>query len=253
MNKIFQPVKPRRLSDGAMEQIQKLVADGTLAPGAKLPPERRLMELLSVSRTSLREAIRTLETTGVLRVAPGRGTFVCESTFVSLAEDWFVWLLGHRQEVVQILEVHEALEVKVSELAAIRITSAGIAELEGHLAEMRRAIGAGEHRALVAADSAFHRTIREQGGNQVIARILNDLEDHVLDARKAVMALPSRVARVVADHEAIFAAIERHEAETAARQTLLHVRRSKEELLSGGLELMRREPAVPAEQGAGTT
>lgn len=253
MNKIFKPVKPRRLSDGAMEQIQKLVADGTLAPGAKLPPERRLMELLSVSRTSLREAIRTLETTGVLRVAPGRGTFVCESTFGSLAEDWFVWLLGHRQEVVQILEVHEALEVKVAELAAMRITPEGIAELEGHLAEMKRAIAAGEHRALVAADSAFHRTIRETGGNQVIARILNDLEDHVLDARKAVMALPSRVARVVADHEAIFAAIERHEAETAARQTLLHVRRSKEELLSGGLELMRCVPAVPAEQGAGAT
>lgn len=245
MDKIFKPVKPRRLSDGAMEQIKKLVADGVLTPGAKLPPERELMELLSVSRTSLREAIRALETTGVLRVAPGRGTYVCERRTVSLAEDWFGWLLGHRREVVQILEVHEALEVKVSELAASRITADEVAVLRSHLDDMRRAVEARDHEGLVLADSWFHRTIREAGGNEIIARILLDLENHVLDARKAVMALPSRVERVVAEHEAIFAAIAGHDAEAAARQTLLHVRRSKDELLADGLDRARTAPTPP--------
>jgi len=242
LNKIFTPVKPRRLSDGAMEQIKKLVADGSLAPGARLPPERELMELLSVSRTSLREAIRTLETTGVLRVAPGRGTYVSERKVVSLAEDWFAWLLGHRREVVQILEVHEALEVKASELAAMRMTPSEVVVLEDCLGAIKRAVGKSDHHALVDADSDFHRVIHDAADNQIITRILHDLENHVLDARKAVMAMPSRVERVVADHEAVFDAIKAGDAEAAARQTLLHVRRSKEELLSSDLDIMRSAP-----------
>ncbi|MHB1344083.1 MAG: FadR/GntR family transcriptional regulator [Thermoleophilia bacterium] len=248
MNEIFKPVKPRRLSDGAMEQIQKLVSNGSLPAGAKLPPERELMALLSVSRTSLREAIRTLETMGLLRVAPGRGTYVAERPVTSLSDDWFHWLLGHRQEVVRVLEVHEALEVKVAELAAACISDKDAARLARSLAAMKKAVEQESHEALVAADSEFHRIIREVSGNQIIAQILNDLEDHVLDARRAIMALPSRVRRVVGDHQAIFDAIAAHDTQAATRAALDHVRRSKEELLGTGLVSFR--PAVAATQSA---
>ncbi|GAB4250526.1 MAG: FadR/GntR family transcriptional regulator [Thermoleophilia bacterium] len=244
MKDMFKPVRPRRLADSAMEQIQKLVEEGSLPPGSKLPPERELMALLSVSRTSLREAIRTLETMGILRVVPGRGTYVSERSAASLAEDWFKWLLGHRQEVVQILEVHEALEVKVAELAAQRVSAEGEAALADYLEAMRRAVQERSHQMLVDADAGFHRTIREASGNQVIARILNDLEDHVLDARRAIMALPSRVRRVVSDHQAILEAVRARDPEAAAQAALLHVRRSKEELLGTGLLAVR--PGSPA-------
>jgi len=233
-----------------MEQIQELVSDGSLAAGAKLPPERELMELLSVSRTSLREAIRTLETMGVLRVAPGRGTYVAERPVTTLSDDWFHWLLGHRQEVVRVLEVHEALEVKVAELAASRATDADVAHLERALIAMKAAVEAQDHEALVAADSEFHRIIREMSGNQIIARILNDLEDHVLDARRAIMALPSRVARVVVDHQGIFDAIKARDAAAANRTALDHVRRSKEELLGTGLVVFKPLPAKSATKAA---
>ncbi|MHB0980641.1 MAG: FadR/GntR family transcriptional regulator [Thermoleophilia bacterium] len=244
MNKIFKPVKPRRLSDGAMEQIQQLVADGTLASGSKLPPERELMALLTVSRTSLREAIRTLETMGLLRVQPGRGTYVAERPVTSLSEDWFHWLLGHRQEVVQVLEVHEALEVKVAELAAACISDKDATRLDRSLTAMKKAVERQDHEALVAADSEFHKIIREVSGNQIIAQILNDLEDHVLDARRAIMALPSRVQRVVGDHQAILDGIAGHDSEAATRAALDHVRRSKEELLGTGLVCFRPAPVA---------
>ena len=244
MNKIFKPVRPRRLSDGAIEQIKRLVAEGRLVPGDRLPPERELMELLSVSRTSLREAIRTLETMGVLRVVPGRGTYVCEREKTTLAEDWYMWLLGHRTEVVQILEVHEALEVKVAELATTRISTEQVSILRLHFEEMERAVLEEDHEALVAADAAFHRTIREAGGNEVMERILNDLEDNVLDARRAVMALPSRVKRVVADHGAILDAIGEGRPERAALMTLQHIVRSKDELLRGEARLLQESPAA---------
>jgi GntR family transcriptional repressor for pyruvate dehydrogenase complex len=235
MEDMFHPVRPKRLSDNAIEQIVTLVRDGKLPAGAKLPAERQLMNMLSVSRTSLREAIRTLETMGVLRVVPGRGTYVREDGVSSYAEDWYAWLMGHRLEVVQILEMHEALEVKVAELAATRVTPEQVAALEQELEVMRRAaVDEDEHEALVRADAAFHRIVREASGNEVIARLLGDLEGSVDSARHALMSLPSRVQRVIPDHEAILAGIRAGDAEIASACTLAHIRRSKEELIASG-------------------
>ncbi|MCZ7663737.1 MAG: FadR family transcriptional regulator [Thermoleophilia bacterium] len=249
MKNMFKPVRPRRLADEAREQIEELVRSGRIEAGAKLPPERELMALLSVSRTSLREAIRALESVGMLRVVPGRGTFVSEQSAASLAQDWYTWLLGHKQEVVQILEVHEALEVKVAELAAERIDDEGAAQLAEYLDAMARAVEQKDHAALVAADAGFHRGIREAGGNVIIARILNDLEDHVLDARRAIMSIPSRVQRVISDHRAILEGIAASDPEAAALATLLHVRRSKEEIVGSGL-LTLRTPRSPEASGS---
>lgn len=234
MEDMFHPVRPQRLSDNAIEQIVTLVRDGKLPAGAKLPAERQLMNMLSVSRTSLREAIRTLETMGVLRVVPGRGTYVREDAVSSHAEDWYAWLMGHRLEVVQILEMHEALEVKVAELAAARVTPEHVAALEQQLEAMRRAADDDDHEALVDADAAFHRIVREASGNEVIARLLSDLEGTVDSARHALMSLPSRVQRVIPDHEAILNGIRAGDAEMASACTLAHIRRSKEELIASG-------------------
>ena len=231
---MFHPVRPTRLSDNAIEQIVTLVREGKLTAGAKLPAERQLMNMLSVSRTSLREAIRTLETMGVLRVVPGRGTYVREDAVSSYAEDWHAWLMGHRLEVVQILEMHEALEVKVAELAAARVTPEQIAALGQQVEVMRRAVADDDSEALVTADAAFHRIVREASGNEVIARLLRDLEGTVDSARHALMFLPSRVQRVIPDHEGILDAIRAGDAEIASARTLAHIRRSKEELIASG-------------------
>lgn len=231
---MFRPVRPTRLSDDAIAQIMTLVREGKLSAGAKLPAERSLMNMLSVSRTSLREAIRTLETMGVLRVVPGRGTYVRDDTPSPHAEDWYAWLMGHRQEVVQILEMHEALEVKVAELAALRATPEQMVALEEQVEAMKRAAAAGEHEALVCADAAFHRIVREAGGNEVISRLLSDLEGTVDSARHALMSLPSRVKRVIPDHQGILDAIRAGDAEAATARTLAHIRQSKEELIASG-------------------
>jgi len=229
---MFRPVRPIRLSDSAIEQIMRVVRDGRLEPGAKLPAERQLMSMLSVSRTSLREAIRTLETMGVLRVVPGRGTYIREDAVPPHTEDWYAWLMGHRVEVVQILEMHEALEVKVAELAATRATPEDVSELQRLLDAMRAAVDQGDHQGLVEADAAFHRVIREASGNEVIARLLNDLESSVDNARHALMSLPTRVQRMMSDHQAILDGIRTGDPETASASTLAHIRRSKEELVT---------------------
>lgn len=231
MKELFRPLKPKRLSDGAMEQIMGLLQDGRLETGAKLPPERELMTLLGVSRTSLREAIRTLEVRGLLRVVPGRGTFVRDREGPSLSDGWLSWLLGREYEVLELLEMHEALEVKVGMLAAQRAGPADIVALEAAMSAMRRAVEQADHESLVAADAAFHRALRIAGGNQLISRMLDDLEDGVLDARRLVMALPGKPSRVVKEHDGVLAAVRAGDENRSGERLLRLVRRSKEEIM----------------------
>jgi GntR family transcriptional repressor for pyruvate dehydrogenase complex len=214
-----------------VEQILSLVQQGSLAPGEKLPPERELMTMLGVSRTSLREAIRTLEIRGVVRVVPGKGTFVEDAAATQLSEGWTSWLHGHGYEVVQLLEMHEALEVKVAMLAAERATEADVAALDATVAGMQSAVGSGDHEALVLADAAFHRALRVAGKNDLITRVLDDLEDSVLDARRLVMALPNKPGRVVQEHRAVRDAVAAGDAARAGADQLALVQRSKSDIL----------------------
>jgi len=73
---IFQPVRPRRIYEDIVRQIQGLIAERQLQPGDRLPSERELAELLSVSRASVREALRVLSAMGLVEVRSGDGTFV---------------------------------------------------------------------------------------------------------------------------------------------------------------------------------
>ena len=108
---LFESVKPKRLSDSAVDQILNLVNTGQLTPGSRMPPERELITRLGVSRTSLREAIRILETLGVLRVVPGRGTWVRDDYQRPSLGDTLAWLPNHEHDVLQLFEVRETIEL----------------------------------------------------------------------------------------------------------------------------------------------
>lgn len=77
---IFQPIESTRLSDQAVNQIKALILQGVLQPGDKPPSERKLMQKLSISRPSLREALRVLEGFGLVEFRPGRGAFVTDTS-----------------------------------------------------------------------------------------------------------------------------------------------------------------------------
>ena len=77
---MYKPIKPLRVSDEIVNQIKGLISQGRLKPGDRLPPERELVELLGVSRPSLREAPNSLTTMGFLEVKQAKRTFVKSMT-----------------------------------------------------------------------------------------------------------------------------------------------------------------------------
>ena len=95
---MFLPIESDRLSDKAVGQIKALIEEGRLKPGDKLPAERELIKLLSVSRTSLREALRVLEVLGLIDVRTGIGAFVKQTGAGALPAEWNALLKKTQQK-----------------------------------------------------------------------------------------------------------------------------------------------------------
>ncbi len=133
----FFSLKAKRLSDSAVEEILGLIREGKLELGSKLPAERELITRLSVSRSSLREAIRMLEATGVLVVRPGRGTWIRDDYRRPARDGWLSWLPHHQKDVTELLEMREPLEVQAASLAADRGTTDQLAAVEAAWADMQ--------------------------------------------------------------------------------------------------------------------
>jgi len=96
----FRQARPVRLFEQAVDQIKKLIISGHLRPGDKLPSENELSHLLNVSRSSVREALRALESNGLIQVKSGAGAYVSDDALViSSINDAIKRLLTRHKQV----------------------------------------------------------------------------------------------------------------------------------------------------------
>lgn len=225
---LFESLKPKRLSDSAVDQILALVNSGQLAPGSRMPPERELITRLGVSRTSLREAIRILETLGVLRVVPGRGTWVREDYQKPNLGEVVAWLPTHEQDVMQLFEVRETLEVKAAQLAAERATADHLISMSVSVQRLKDAIAASDYDGMLAADRMFHEALGAASGNALLVDLLNHVYSMVQATRKALMAIPGRPEAILREHIAVMEAVLSRNPRTAAKAMQAHDRKAEE-------------------------
>jgi DNA-binding FadR family transcriptional regulator len=217
------------LVDGIGGQIQSNV----LKAGDKLPTESEIMQTYGVSRTVVREALSKLQAAGLVETHHGVGTFVLEGRSdtafrIHPAE------LATAVDVLAVLELRISLETESAGLAAVRRT-------DEQLAEMRRALDAFEanvERAgdTVSPDFRFHLQIALATGNRYFADIMSHLGATVLprtridSSRLARESVGPYLRRVNREHEEIYAAIARGDAESARAAMRLHLTNSRERL-----------------------
>lgn len=224
----FTSVKSQRLSDSAVDQVVELVRSGRLPPGTQLPSEREIVRQLGVSRTSYREAVRILETMGILRVVSGRGTWIVEEPEWAAGNLGTGWLATHERDVFDLLEVRSALDVKAAALAALRGTKEQLSAITDALERIRRA-GDGVDE-IVDADTAFHASIASASGNRVLKDALGSVYESLVGTRRAMVSIPGRLRRVYAEHGALADAILSRDPEAAARIMAQHVSRVEREV-----------------------
>jgi len=125
-----QKLKPQKLSDIILAQLEKLIIEGSLQPGEKLPPERELAKQFEVSRPSLREAIQKLETKGLVTRKQGGGTFVSKRIMKSFSEPMFDLIANSDESQFDLLEFRHAIEGMASYYAAMRGTAIDFEQIQ---------------------------------------------------------------------------------------------------------------------------
>jgi GntR family transcriptional repressor for pyruvate dehydrogenase complex len=169
------------LTEAAIRRIREMIAQGTLAPGAKLPPEAELATTLGASRNTVREAVRGLVTAGVLDVRRGDGTYV-----TSLRPELLLEGIGAAAELMadgfslELIQVRRILEPAATALAAMRIDPTSVALLETLLDRMR---SAESEELLVQADNEFHALVASCSGNVTLASMLSGLSSGMTRSR----------------------------------------------------------------------
>lgn len=212
------PIKSTRIYEEIVRQVKTMIAEGRLKSGDRLPPERDLAEKFVVSRTSVREALRALESLGLVEIRPGEGTFVREVSVEALIEPLAIVMASQREAIGELFEARRLLEPSIAALAAGRATPDEIQEMERILEEQAKEIAAGKTGLM--QDAAFHSAIGSASHNRAITRIAHAIMDLLTQSREESLNTPGRPERSHQDHRRILHAIARRN-EAAARQAML--------------------------------
>lgn len=224
----FEIIRRQKVYEAVAEQIERLILR-KLKPGDKLPSERELAELLQVSRSSIRDAIRSLELMGLVEPRQGAGTIVCEPSDASIKP--FAEALKHRKELVgELLDLRKMLEPGLAARAAANALPQQIATMEEILERQQAKFSAGE--PAIAEDAEFHYNIALASGNSVLLKILDLIMDMLRDTRQKALQVPGRPQKSLAGHRRILTAIKKHDGEGAKAAMRRHIEDIEEIVLN---------------------
>jgi len=227
MNKevLLRPPRKVTIVESIVGQFVQQIQEGKLNPGDKLPSERQLIDMLGVSRSSVREALQGLMVMGLIEIRPGQGAFVTNGRVFPNVDSPTLSDHLQREMRLQLIEARRTLECPIARLAAERATPEGIARLYQHLEDYKHdPFGHLNKRHSVSPHTAFHLCLAEMSGNQFFVAVVEHLLRAVpitLRSREEVALDDQGVRTVTADevamHRAIVEAVERRDGDAAFR------------------------------------
>jgi len=216
----FETVRRNKVYKGVAKQIERLILK-KLRPGDKLPSERELAELLAVSRSSIRDAIRSLELTGMVEPRQGAGTIVREISSDSLVNPLANARKRKEELIGELLDFRMMLEPPLAARAATRVSSDEVSEMEEILERQEKKVRGGE--STIGEDSEFHYAVALASGNSVVLKVLDTLMDLLRDSRERSLQVEGRQQKSVAGHRRILDALKRHDSEAAKVAMRRHI------------------------------
>ncbi len=231
-NTVFEEIKVEKVSDKISDQIIKLIADGKLKPGDKLPGERQLIETLGVGRSSLREALNRLETLGYIEIHKRRGNFV-KSIDAALQLSPLKSLIRRDvRQIVQLYEIRRDIEQANAYKAAQNRTAQDLTRIRSCLDQFRGRTGNLQYPW--GSDQAFHIAVAQAAHNfmrvHVITNIFEFSEEFLKPALESASSYEENLASIVEQHEAIYAAIQNRDADEARARMDEHLSWTNETL-----------------------
>jgi len=215
------PIERRKVYELVAERLTAQIGDG-LPPGAPLPPERELMQRYVVGRSSVREALRMLESRGLIE-SRGNGAFVVAEPRSPFSEGLERLLADGQTDLEQLFEVRRLLEGEIAALAAERRTEAHVRRLLESIDAMENGLDAEE--TYITADIEFHMVLAEATGNRFVAHLMDAVRDQLRAAFGTVFHVPGSPALSVAEHREIADAVSRRDVSQARELMNRHIGR----------------------------
>lgn len=203
---MFQPIQSSTIVQQIIDKITQSLIKGELKPGDRLPPEPELAVQLGVSRTSLREALKTLGGLGVLVAKKRGGTFVATSASQSMLDPLIFSLIIEKGSKDELFELRVMLEVDAVELVIRKATQADLDILAKELDEFERHIQDDDQELLAELDLKFHLSLLEFSKNTTFYRICKVVMHlFAYPIEKTLKQIGPK--QVLANHRALYQAI----------------------------------------------
>lgn len=224
---MFEPISQNlSLRDRIVQDILQKLETGELAAGDRLPPERDLAASYNVSRTTVRDALRTLAGLGILSILHGKGMFVQANEGIALGNALWAPFIVKPDTVSALFEVRKTLETEAAGWAASR----GQVGQKQNLLDIVKAAKESSHvdgqvdpDVAATSDQAFHTSLFLASGNPIAGRLMVNLLDVLEEVRKRSLAIPGRAWLSILDHERIAKAVADGDSEAAREAMLKHL------------------------------
>ena len=204
MDKI-KSIKRESITERSTATLKDFIIKGRLKTGDFLPPELELSKRLGIGRTTLREAIKTLELQGFVKKKHGVGVMVVEESDKAAEDMLRLMLIRGKSSLKELFEVRYCLELKAVELAAINGTEEEIAEIESFVSIMQDSITRMDE--YIEADIGFHLAIAKASHNNLLALILHAIRPLFEELFEATLKYDHHPERSMNYHEKIYQAI----------------------------------------------
>jgi GntR family transcriptional repressor for pyruvate dehydrogenase complex len=223
-------IKKTRIHEEVFGQIHDLIKEGRFKARDQLPSERELAETFKVSRTSVREALRALESQGLIVSRTGMGNFVVDLPVEALVGPLARMLIDEKNALADVFEMRNLIEPHIAALAAERATARDIAQLKRIVAKQTDAVSRGE--TGVEADAELHLSIGRATRNQALQKLVSGLMEMLSRSREESLQTDERRESSIDAHRRIIAAIEKHDKARARSEMLRHIEQVEENVLS---------------------
>jgi GntR family transcriptional repressor for pyruvate dehydrogenase complex len=218
---MLKEVRKKRAYEDIVAQIQDLITKGRLKLDDQLPNEKDLSETFKVSRSTVREAILSLETLKLVERRQGDGTYVIATNEEVLVQPLASALFGEKDDLIDIFYLRKIIEPEVAQVAAGNATAEEIAELEKVLREQENdVIGGGQG---VHIDSTFHHLLSRMTKNRVLERLSMAMMDLLSQTRGEYLQSEVRRRMSVKGHQRILDAIKSGNGRAARKAMLNHL------------------------------
>ncbi|MCI8597468.1 MAG: FadR family transcriptional regulator [Lachnospiraceae bacterium] len=230
--------KVRKRYEEIAETLMQKIQDGEFQPGDRIPSERYLAKEYNVSRSVIREALRSMEQIGCVEPRIGGGTFVKFPEISAVVDPLAIIFSQDEQFAFEITETRLILETEIVKLAAKRRTEEQIRQMRSTLYQMQREILKGGKG--IEEDAKFHNQLAEAAGNRALQLLVATCAEVLNRSMEVTQRMEGVPQKALIDHERVLDAVEQKDGKAAERCMRIHLLRADSNLKKA------REAAQPA-------